>query len=332
MADLQQQQSENRRGILSLQSRFNEHAKVGDRYRHPQKDPFGPAEGGDINFDVQQATRFSLRFPSAKIVSREHEPGHVHSPRILFPTRTSLPLSRNQSDSHTSDRCTRPSFPSSRLSHEFPKPDVQSNIEIPVEEELLQVTETQSHDVDLQPQCPQIAAQRCQDDYPQPESAQGSQVAESHSQNVDPQPESPYAVSETKNQVLETTTDASQYVDASSHDSPNGEVRAIQESYVPELPGEIVVGPPPCLQNDAAGEITRESTAPTRTDRNLSPLGKARRKKAAILEKRKGATAQRAARLNKGKMEGSQPSRVSISQPFPAQVFPGQLFFKVISR
>ena len=188
-----------------------------------------------------------------------------------------------------------------------------------MEEGLSQGTKTQSHDVDLQPQRPQIAEPRCQDVDPQdvqiqaendsqPESAQPSQVAESHSQNVDPQPESPHAVSETENQVLETTTATSQYADASSHTSPDGEVRSIQESHVPELPGEIVVGPPPRPQNDDAPDITQESTAPTRTDSNLSTLEKARRKKAVILEKKKGAAAQRAARLNKGKMEGSQTS------------------------
>jgi hypothetical protein len=189
------------------------------------------------------------------------------------------------------------------------------------------VTETHSHNVDLQPQFPQIAEPSCLDVDPQdvqiqaendsqPESAQLSQVAESHSQNIDPQPE-------TENQVHETTTITSQYVDASPHPSPNDEV--------PELPGEIVVGPPPCPQNDDAPEITQESTAPTRTDSDLSSLEKARRKKAAILGKKKGAMAQRAARLNKGKTEGSQTSRTCISQPFSAQVFTGQLSFNAIN-
>ena len=69
MGDLQRQQSENRRDILSLQSRFNEYTKVGDRHRQvqmdPQKDPFGTAEGGDDDVDVQQATRLPLTFASA---------------------------------------------------------------------------------------------------------------------------------------------------------------------------------------------------------------------------------------------------------------------------
>ena len=61
MADLQRQQSENKREILSLQSRFDERTKVGDRYRRiqmdPFEDPFGPVEGGGDDVDVQQATR-----------------------------------------------------------------------------------------------------------------------------------------------------------------------------------------------------------------------------------------------------------------------------------